>query len=724
MLKSVTPKNIEEVKRYGKTYSQFAGVDFSTDPTQVADKRSPLCQNLIADLSGFPEKRPGWRSLYTLDGPVNGLYYAVFSSGTGYKIAHSGTKLYVLGETAQQIYASMANGRSTAFAHKGKLYILDGTHYLVVQEQTENEVTSLNVSQVKDGECFVPTTVIGAPAAGGGTPFEGVNLLSSKRKNSMIGDGENAIFHLDTQDLDSVNSVTVSGESYTAGTWTREQTAVSFLVPEVPTGDTIYLKAGGRDYIAVDGDGNKVAPSTLTVGGRTSYILTAEQNTDKTHYYAKPYTYSTEGPNAPTVTAVLVENILELTSTLYLANLADGTIDFAIPPQEYEGGGGVDNVIIEFSKAIDGYADKISKCTIATFYGYNNANRIFVSGNPDEQNVDWQSGLDDPTYFPDTGYTKIGADTSAIMGYLKQYETLLILKNDNEQDAEIFIRTAEISEDGTVLFPVKQGVKGVGAISKYAFCSLRDDPLFLTREGVFALATTTITQQRATQDRSYYVNAQLTKEPNLSSAVATVWNGLYVLCVNNVCYVADSRQRTGYSSTEQYGYEWYYWTNIPARVFLELDGELYFGTSEGKVCKFNTDRPNMDRYNDDGEAILARWATKLDDFGTFMRRKTMVKKGAGVMIKPYTRSSINIYVATEKEYEKLIKTATMDIFTFADIDFGRFTFNTLDVPQVVPFNKKVKKFITMQLIFENNVKDEGFGVYGAELQYTIGNFVK
>lgn len=101
-----------------------------------------------------------------------------------------------------------------------------------------------------------------------------------------------------------------------------------------------------------------------------------------------------------------------------------------------------------------------------------------------------------------------------------------------------------------------------------------------------------------------------------------------------------------------------------------------------------------------------------------------MKKGSGVMIKPYSRSSVKIYVATDRAHEHLIRSSNMDIFDFSDIDFERFTFNTLDIPQVKPFNTKVKKFISLQLIFENDAVNEGFGVYGAEVQYTVGNYVK
>ena len=106
-----------------------------------------------------------------------------------------------------------------------------------------------------------------------------------------------------------------------------------------------------------------------------------------------------------------------------------------------------------------------------------------------------------------------------------------------------------MEDDGTVIFPIQQGIKGVGAISKYAFATLRDDPLFLAREGVFAIASTSVQLERTVQDRSYFVNPVLTTEAGLSEAVAAVWNGYYILCVNGRAYVADSRKRTAQSGT-------------------------------------------------------------------------------------------------------------------------------------------------------------------------------
>jgi hypothetical protein len=727
----IPPQNIPNETLYTKKYNKFRGADFSTDTTLIDDTRSPLCQNLISDLDGFPEKRVGWRTLQTLDGQINGIYFVVFASGMEALIAHAGTNLYQWAEEGDPtlIYESMNNARTTSFAHGGRLYILDGANFIVCTED-DGEIAA---AKVKDGTCFIPTTVISITGDANtanidSEQLEAVNLISDKQKNSLIGDGISTKFALSGQSIESVDSALVEGAAYAAGTaWARTERAISFIIPGVPSGSQYYLNAGGRTYLVVDANGTAINPSTLVQGNRAAHVLTTVKDGTNTYYLAKPYTYVGTGtPNAPTVTATLSTSTFALTSTAYQADLTAGTIEFALPPPESSGGSGVDNIVIQFTKEITGNADKVEKCTIAEFYGFNSANHIFIAGNPDEPNIDYYSGLDDPTYWPDTSYTKVGADTSKIMGYVRHHESLAIIKNDNQQDHEIYIRTAEMLASGTVIFPVTPGVKGTGAISKYAMGTLRDDPLFLAREGVFALISLNTTDQRSIQDRSKLVNSRLKKESGLENAVSVTWEGFYILCVNGNCYVADSRQKSGKSNTEEYGYEWYFWTNIPARVFLERGGVLYFGTSDGKICKFNTDIATMARYNDDGEPIVARWATKADTFGDMMRRKTMVKKGSGVMIKPYTRSSIMVYAATDArhKYQLWEETEKMDIFSFEDIDFSRFTFNTLDGPQVIPFNAKIKKFITLQLFFENAALNEGFGIYGTQIQFAFGNYVK
>lgn len=62
-------------------YTAFRGVDMSSDPTKVQSERSPYAPNLVSDSGGFPEKRVGWRTISSIDAPVNGLFHALLTSG-------------------------------------------------------------------------------------------------------------------------------------------------------------------------------------------------------------------------------------------------------------------------------------------------------------------------------------------------------------------------------------------------------------------------------------------------------------------------------------------------------------------------------------------------------------------------------------------------------------------------------------------------------------------
>ena len=103
---------------------------------------------------------------------------------------------------------------------------------------------------------------------------------------------------------------------------------------------------------------------------------------------------------------------------------------------------GVDNVEITFAveQEEDKTADLINKCSIAIQYGYNGAtDRVFVAGNPDAVNFHYWSDINDPFFFPALNYAYLGQDSSAIMGYSIIGDSLVVHKEDNEQDQTTFM---------------------------------------------------------------------------------------------------------------------------------------------------------------------------------------------------------------------------------------------------------------------------------------------
>ncbi len=630
-IKLKIPASRPALERRTTFYSSFKGVDFSVDPSLVDRSRSPYAPNLISDIGGIPEKRLGWRTIASVDKPINGMWRGDLANGEIF-IVHGGSTIYKMENdgngnyTATVLKSGVANRRSSAFFmssdNKMCLYILTGEEYLVYDGE--------KIQRVKDN-AHIPVILVGRAPYGGGVTDEGVNLLSSKRTEHFLGNDKDTDFVLSSDDIDSIVKIEIMNDK----------------------GDMV-----------------------------------------------------------------------EASSDSYTTDLVEGIVSFKSPqvPQLT----GVDNVYITYSKTVDGYSERIEKCSISSLYGYGGDNRVFLTGNPGYKAYDWVSGIYDPTYFSDLDYSIAGSDDTAIMGYLKLGQYLMIVKEDSLLNSTLIQRSAiKDSEDNTV-FLLQQGVAGLGAVSRNCFVNLIDEPLFLSRQGIMGVYSSNILAERSFKNRSHYVNARLIKEDGLENACACEWNGYYVLAVNGRAYVLDGRNRSYPSGRMDgdYAFECFFWENIPARLFLEKSGDLYFGTEDGRVCKFNTDIETMDRFNDDGEAICCAWATKNDDDGMPQLYKSVVKNGTAITIKPFYRSSAKIYVSKDGRAEEFIKEGFMDIFSFSDFDFTRLSFNSDDSPQDIYLKSRLKKYKRLQIIIKNDAPDEGFGIFQITKTYCTGGFAK
>lgn len=395
-----------------------------------------------------------------------------------------------------------------------------------------------------------------------------------------------------------------------------------------------------------------------------------------------------------------------------------GIIHFSSAPAESPVTG-EDNVEILAYRTVEGYANRINRCDIGIMYGVNGAaDRLFVSGNSEYRNHDWYSDIYNPTYFPDTSYSTLGSAASAIMGYSIIGGLLATHKDEYDTQQNIIIRSGELV-DSKPAFKITNTIQGNGAIAKHSFDYLANEPLFLTRLGVYAVTAQDITGEKYSQNRSFFLNGKLLEEPHLENAFSFVMKDMYWLCVNGVAYILDGLQpvqtdRQMPYSTRQYA--GFYRTNIPATCMWEKDGEYYFGTSDGRVCQFYSDKYALESYNDDGQAIECIWETPDLDGKLFYKNKTF--RYLAVRLESAVATSINIF-AMKRGLWNFIKReeSKARYLDFTQFSFSKFSFSSDRTQKLISTKTRIKKVDKVRFRLSNDSLNEPFALYDIALEF-------
>lgn len=389
---------------------------------------------------------------------------------------------------------------------------------------------------------------------------------------------------------------------------------------------------------------------------------------------------------------------------------------------------GEDNIRITAQKTVEGYGDRINKCDVGIQFGVNGAaDRLFVGGNPDMDflNCDWFSGQNDPTYWPDTSYAAVGNPASAIMGYSIVNNYLATHKDNRETDRNVVVRQGNLVNSEPA-FPIINTMQGPGAVAKWSFAYLETEPVFLTGSGVYAITTSDLSGDRYSQRRSYYCNGALLKE-ELEGAYACIHNDMYWLCVGGKAYILDGLQAIQTSRSDPYSsrqYACFERTNLPARCMWEAEGNLYFGTEGGKVCAFYTDKDSPTSYNDDGEAIKARWRTP--DFSGRLFFKNKSFRYLAMQLTPAIVCSVEMWGRKRGLWTLLAgKQLASRFFTFTGVVFDKMTFATDATTKTLHTKTHIKKVDKTSYEFRNDNVNEPFGLMSYAVEYTEhGNYKK
>lgn len=513
----------------------FKGVDFSSSPLLVAQNRAVNCKNFIYE-NGVNRKRNGWIESYRVgSGNINGIFECVLERKKTILI-YSGTQFYtIVDDEITNITNTSTNAscrvnvdrlkdrRCQMFISQNRCYFVGCGDYLTYGKYGDN----YELRRVEDDDnTYIPTTTI----------------------NKGVDGEDNDI----VETLESPNLLTCK----------RKNTFVGNEANSVFTVDAESIDEG------------------------IQVIVEHETLNDSGELITKIYKSNGE---------TLFYNETESVGTIDFVN---GKITFSIdtkPVLDAE-----PNLIVTFGCKVDGYADRINNSEIGVMFGVNgNPDRLFVAGSDDFPNYDFYSEMNNLTYFGHLNSCMIGSSDSKIVGYSRLGDgTLATHKETVNGEASIYYRTGsyntEYNEDGSLLnlvtyFPIQAGTIGEGMVSKYANANLSGDKLYLSKNGVYGivLSSNLTSSERYSRERSQYISEKL-RQHNLENAVGIAFDNKYYLAIDNVCYIADARMTSqSTSDTNSYNYEWYYWDNMPVRVWGVVDGKLCFGTTDGRICSFD-----------------------------------------------------------------------------------------------------------------------------------------
>lgn len=528
----------------------LGGVDFSSSPLLCAPTRSPDAANWIGD-HGINRKRHGWE------------------------------------QVCDTIKGAKING----------IFQIDNTHLLIQAD------SKFYVHEIRSGNHEVTYT---NNAMGNGlirsSAFRYGNLMY------IVGDGNIRVFD------------------------TTDETFVG-IDPYIPT-TTINIGADGKD-----GDKRFVAgyPNLLTPWRKNTLEGLAGTSNSR-------WTLDGKIKSGTTVTvevdALITkdEGKYEVTHSVYTNNDANnlsylndkdkksvGYIDFEngkislsiVTPPPVDGQA---NITVTFNADIEDRTSYINGCTIGTLYGYGGAHdRLFLSGNPDHPNVVFFSEENDFSYYPDLYTITLGGESDPAKGFLYLADTTLAVLCEKSVYYIGGEARTEYDESGNIkritpVFSRQAGAINEGALNAFCTANFGGDNVFLSKHGLFGIEPTSnvLTNTRTARERSYAINARLNLLDPAKASIFTHGQRIYVSDGEN-CFVADSAYKYTPTGSESYNYEWWYWTHVPARVWAEVNGELWFGTADGRVCRFTDGYKDVAfDYSLKGETVVE---IEVDDYG-------------------------------------------------------------------------------------------------------------
>lgn len=563
---------------YTKVYKDFLGVDLTSEPSEVEDRRLHRILNMWRDYRSQEgaalETAPGFEKLASFGGKINGIHYLPAGNGAGAKLlVHAGnTVWYDDGEKAAKVLFKRADGSYTATINNAKsasvyfygyLYIVCGTDYVRVKNGA-----TVN-GEHSDVTGYIPLTYLN------GTPYEQRNLLINKVREEyvVVKDVREYFIH------DPSVGISVKLDE-------KSLTAFAHANPgDADTGYVRYLDRDGNEITFTPSNGadcNFFYPGvTIYLGTRVETIQDGTGREEKSDFW---YAVHVDTTNTITETYFLrskdfitkaerTEDGYHIVSITF-ADDKSGTlvIQSEVSPTTFATVGDFKDLLSgnpDFkASSVATAKEAVDGCTLITEFD----GRVFLSGNPKLPNTVFYTqrdltGYNNPFYIGAYNYLNDGTGSTPITAMMSTATHLIVLKDEAPEGSQVYYHYGvdNTSADSVTanlqprIYPRETGVAGFGCLGTAV--NFLDDAVFLSKNGLEAVGKSQVNLERTLTHRSSYVDAGLRNE-DMRKALSAEWMGYLVLLFpSGRMYLADSRLRTSHPY-HGYQYEWYLWDDI------------------------------------------------------------------------------------------------------------------------------------------------------------------
>lgn len=682
-------------------YDNLLGVDYQSDATEVSRRHSPEMVNMISDLGGIPIKRSGYRR-------VGGAYEGfTVVGGDDWSVKILNDQLYVCKVSVSEsgeIVESDTTRISTrtnfgeiknVFGYQGYLCILCENEW--VEFDTETKV--VRVLGVSEGTLF---------------SYADSTRITLNRPDAKFIPTVQTMYKPNGQELVALPD----GTDITGAT-----EGVNLLTPFRRVEYCVTTDTADETVFVVPNQAKMASNVFVEVLDPTTYDWVATASFDLTG----ATTLACRRPdNARNVTSTVVDARVTLNTAPYIKVMVDNEPHLRFRnAQSVEVPAGVPNVRITYAPFnMSVYAS--GQTTVYNGFYREARNGVLASDAMAFYDSRLFAGIGVRTYYSqvsvplkmdDIFYFDVDND---VVSYAKASNSLAVIAEDTGKST---VYLASGSYDSTLAMPVysiKASNAAVGSVTSNVSGALNDEPIFLSKLGLFGLSTNYLSEKYSIP-RSGKINRRLCKEPNLETAVGTNFNGYFYLAINGHMYVLDSRHKDA-SRNGDNSYECYYFDNLPIVTSIFIVSNRMFFSDGTYTYTWNDDLEEQYRYLDNavldsqtqawtGTPVKCKWCSTIDGDNAPQYYKTLQKKGTMVTLAPPMQTSCQITLIRDAHDIVYVGRFNGTTFALSDAVLDAFT------------KKKVKKYKRLQFVIENN-EPEPFGIISIVKSFVLNNYAK